>query len=142
MVGARSTTVLSVQQIFTSLNFFLFSHFLQSGLTQKVKESTISLKEAETAMTAFIRKYTVPGMSPLCGNSVYMDKRFLEKYMPRFSDQLHYRIIDVSTVKELCRRWYPETYQKATPKAGGHRALADIKESIEEHKFYRINIFK
>ncbi|CAJ0955163.1 unnamed protein product [Ranitomeya imitator] len=76
------------------------------------------------------------------GNSVHVDKAFLNKYMPQFMRHLHYRIVDVSTVKELCRRWYPADYERAPMKAASHRALDDIRESIKELHFYRQNVFK
>ncbi|XP_008576052.1 PREDICTED: oligoribonuclease, mitochondrial [Galeopterus variegatus] len=115
---------------------------LQSGLTKAVKESTITLQQAEYEFLSFVRQQTPPGLCPLAGNSVHADKKFLDKYMPQFMKHLHYRIIDVSTVKELCRRWYPEEYEFAPKKAASHRALDDISESIKELQFYRNNIFK
>ncbi|KAL2076874.1 hypothetical protein ACEWY4_027521 [Coilia grayii] len=118
------------------------THHGNSGLTQAVRDSKISLQDAEREFLSFIQKYTPPRQCPLAGNSVHADKRFLDKYMPQFMSQLHYRIVDVSTVKELCRRWYPEEYRKAPSKRGSHRALDDIRESIKELKFYRQAIFK
>ncbi|XP_058050358.1 oligoribonuclease, mitochondrial isoform X2 [Ahaetulla prasina] len=117
-------------------------HHGKSGLTKAVKESTISLRQAEYEFLSFIRQQTPPGLCPLAGNSVHADKKFLDKYMPQFMKHLHYRIIDVSTVKELCRRWYPEDYEIAPKKSASHRALDDIRESIKELQFYRNNIFK
>ncbi|MBN3293785.1 ORN protein, partial [Polypterus senegalus] len=78
----------------------------------------------------------------LAGNSVHADKKFLDKYMPQFMYHLHYRIIDVSTIKELCRRWFPEEYKQAPRKKASHRALDDIHESIKELQFYRRSVFK
>ena len=117
-------------------------HHGKSGLTEEVLQSTISLSNAEEIICSFVRKHTEKGISPLAGNSVHVDKKFLEKQMPNFMSHLHYRIIDVSTVKELCRRWHPEEYAKCTKKKTLHRALEDIKESIEELRFYRNAIFK
>ncbi|XP_075047708.1 oligoribonuclease, mitochondrial [Mixophyes fleayi] len=117
-------------------------HHGKSGLTQAVRDSKISLPQAEYEFLSFIRQYTPPGLCPLAGNSVHVDKVFLNKYMPQFMRHLHYRIIDVSTVKELCRRWYPVDYERAPKKAASHRALDDISESIKELQFYRENIFK
>ena len=79
--------------------------------------------------------------APLCGNSIATDRTFLSKYMPRLDDHLHYRMVDVSTIKELARRWYPRTYFNAPAKAGGHRALADIIDSITELRYYREAVF-
>uniref|UniRef100_A0ACB8EYJ3 Oligoribonuclease, mitochondrial n=1 Tax=Sphaerodactylus townsendi TaxID=933632 RepID=A0ACB8EYJ3_9SAUR len=115
---------------------------LQSGLTKAVKESTISLRQAEYEFLSFVRQQTPPGLCPLAGNSVHADKKFLDKHMPQFMKHLHYRIIDVSTIKELCRRWFPEDYEFAPKKAASHRALDDIRESIKELQFYRNSIFK
>uniref|UniRef100_A0A8C7YHT9 Oligoribonuclease, mitochondrial n=1 Tax=Oryzias sinensis TaxID=183150 RepID=A0A8C7YHT9_9TELE len=117
-------------------------HHGKSGLTQAVRESKISLQQAEYEFLSFIRQHTPPGQCPLAGNSVHADKKFLEKYMPQLMHHLHYRIIDVSTIKELCRRWFPEEYKMVPYKKASHRALDDIQESIKELKFYRANIFK
>ncbi|KAM5131900.1 oligoribonuclease, mitochondrial-like [Mantella aurantiaca] len=117
-------------------------HHGKSGLTQAVRDSKISLPQAEYEFLSFIRQNTPPGVCPLAGNSVHVDKVFLNKYMPQFIRHLHYRIVDVSTIKELCRRWYPVEYEYAPKKASSHRALDDIRESIKELQFYRENIFK
>lgn len=93
-------------------------------------------------MLAFIEKHVAENCSPLAGNSVYMDRLFLTKYMPRIHNYLHYRIIDVSTVKELCRRWKPDVYKQAPAKQYNHRSLTDVLESIEELRFYRRNFLK
>ncbi|XP_066914734.1 oligoribonuclease, mitochondrial-like [Clytia hemisphaerica] len=114
----------------------------ESGLTQSVKDSHISLQECERRMIEFIKKHTVKGKNCLAGNSVHADKEFLKKYMPNFMEHLHYRIIDVSTVKELTRRWYPKEFGSAPRKTFSHRALQDIKESIEELRYYRKSVFK
>ncbi|XP_073416816.1 oligoribonuclease, mitochondrial isoform X2 [Dendrobates tinctorius] len=118
------------------------NHHGKSGLTQAVRDSKISLAQAEYEFLSFVRKHTPPGICPLAGNSVHVDKAFLNKYMPQFMRHLHYRIIDVSTVKELCRRWYPADYERAPMKAASHRALDDIRESIKELHFYRQHVFK
>ncbi|XP_069081030.1 oligoribonuclease, mitochondrial isoform X3 [Pleurodeles waltl] len=117
-------------------------HHGKSGLTQAVRESKIALQQAEYEFLSFVRQHTRPGLCPLAGNSVHADKKFLDKYMPQFMKHLHYRIIDVSTVKELCRRWYPDDYEHAPKKKATHRALDDITESIKELQFYRDHIFQ
>ena len=99
-------------------------------------------QEAEQQVLEFVRRLTPPGVCPLAGNSVGMDKRFIDRYMPQLAAHLHYRIVDVSTVKELCKRWYTDTVKHAPAKKLSHRALDDIEESIEELKFYKSNIFK
>ncbi len=116
------------------------THHGASGLTAAVKASTISLAEAEAQTLAFLEPLTASGTSPLCGNSIWQDRRFISRYMPKLDAFLHYRMIDVSTVKELTRRWYPET--NAPAKGESHRALDDIRESIAELKFYRGAVFK
>ncbi|XP_078282787.1 small fragment nuclease [Rhinoraja longicauda] len=117
-------------------------HHGKSGLTQAVKDSKISLQQAEYEFLSFVRQQTNPGLCPLAGNSVHADKKFLDKYMPQFMKHLHYRIIDVSTIKELCRRWHPDEYEAAPKKKASHRALDDIRESIKELQFYKMHVFK
>ena len=115
----------------------------KSGLLGAIKETTTTLEEAASATLAFLKEHIVePGTVPLCGNSIGTDRRFLAARMPEVEAFLHYRSVDVSTVKELARRWYPDAYNNAPKKAGGHRALEDIKESIGELKYYRATIFK
>lgn len=106
-----------------------------------MKASKIDIKEAERLMVDFLQKNQIPaGKCPLAGNSIHMDRLFLNKYMPVFTNHLHYRIIDVSSIKELSKRWYPGL--KIPNKMNSHRALDDIKESINELKFYRLSVFK
>jgi len=111
-----------------------------SGLVDRVKHSKISAAEAEQTTLEFIRKYCPPKTSPLCGNSVGQDRKFLEKYMPELSDYLHYRNIDVTSVKELIRRWYPDG-PKPPRKSDSHLASIDIRESLDELIFYRKHYF-
>ena len=111
-------------------------------LAALVKASTVTEQEAEKQVIEFVSKHVAQGKGLLSGNTVHADKRFLEAYMPNFMKYLHYRILDVSTVKEICSRWYPEDFAKAPPKANKHRALDDIEASITELKFYRESIFK
>ena len=112
----------------------------KSGLWQKVLASKVSLAEAEAQTLAFIKRFVGPRESPLCGNSIWQDRRFIARYMPLVDAHLHYRLIDVSTVKELTRRWYGDEV-KYTKEKGLHRALDDIRESVDELKFYRQHIF-
>jgi len=111
-----------------------------SGLLDQVRSSSVSLEQAEAAVLGFVREHCEPERALLCGNSVWQDRRFLERYMPELVRYLHYRIIDVSTVKELCRRWYGSR-GKAPDKAEHHRALDDIRESIAELRWYRDELF-
>lgn len=108
----------------------------RSGLWQRVLEAKATLAEAEAESLAFVAAHVEKGVAPLCGNSVWKDKVFLEKYMPAFVGHLHYRIVDVSTLKELVRRWYPASFH-APKKKEVHRALDDIRESIEELRWYK-----
>lgn len=105
-------------------------------------KSQIDKEEAETRVLDFLKDYVSEKASPLAGNSVYMDRLFLKKEMPKVDEFLHYRIIDVSSIKELCRRWNPTLYEKIPKKNFAHRSLADIRESVEELKFYKDNFFK
>jgi oligoribonuclease len=114
--------------------------FGKSGLLELVRASGISRAAAEARTLEFLREYVTPGTSPLCGNSVHNDRNFLQRQMPGLHDFCHYRNIDVSTVKELVRRWYPDRF-RAPPKTGDHRAMADIRESVAELRHYREQVF-
>ena len=113
-----------------------------SGLTEEVRASTVSLAEAEERVLAYVREH-VPDVrgAPLCGNSIATDRGFLARDMPTLDAHLHYRMIDVSSIKELCRRWYPRIYFNQPEKGLAHRALADIRESIRELAYYRRTAF-
>lgn len=113
----------------------------KSGLIDEVKKSDMTLKRAEQLTLDFIKHYCLPQSAPLCGNAVHHDRRFLVKYMPRLHEYLHYRHIDVSTIKTLVTHWYPKS-KDVFKKRDTHRALDDIRESIEELRFYRKNFFK
>ena len=113
-----------------------------SGLTDEVLASTVTLQEAEQRVLAYIKEWVPePKKAPLCGNSIGTDRGFLTRDMAELDDWLHYRMVDVSSVKELARRWYPRVYFNAPKKGGGHRALADILESVQELKYYRAAMF-
>lgn len=114
----------------------------RSGLTEEVRRSTVSLAEAEKLVLDYIREH-VPeaGTAPLAGNSISTDRAFLARDMPELDTYLHYRMVDVSSIKELCRRWYPKIYFGQPEKGLSHRALADIKESIRELRYYRRTVF-
>ena len=130
----RSTEEMSTMEAWS------LKHHTQSGLLKRVHESNISLQNAEKLTMQFLSKWVKTGEAPLCGNSVHIDRRFLRKEMPLLEHFLHYHIIDVSSVKQLARRWYPN--QKEPEKKREHLALADIRESVEELRWYRDNIFK
>lgn len=114
-------------------------HHGDSGLTAAVKASTVSLVDAEAQTLAFIAQHCGPRQAPLCGNTIWQDRRFLLRHMPTLEAHLHYRLVDVSTIKELARRWYPKL--EAPKKSESHRALDDIRESIAELRFYRERLF-
>lgn len=113
----------------------------KSGLTERCRNSTVSLAEAEQLTLAFLRQYVPAGKSPMCGNSIGQDRRFLVEYAPELEAFFHYRNLDVSTVKELARRWAPEVL-KQVQKQGSHLALDDIRDSIGELVTYRTHFFK
>lgn len=118
------------------------SHHGASGLIDRVRASTVTEAEAEAAVLAFLCAHCPERTAPLAGNSIHQDRRFLRRYMPRVDAHLHYRNVDVSTVKELARRWYPEVAAAAPDKASTHRAMDDIRESIAELRYYRANVFR
>ncbi|MFM2073607.1 MAG: oligoribonuclease [Actinomycetota bacterium] len=114
----------------------------KSGLLDSIRASTITLEEAGAATLEFIKAHVKEARKvPLCGNSIGMDRRFLDCYLPEIENWLHYRSIDVSSVKELVRRWYPAVNSSRPYKQGSHRALDDIRESVSELKFYREHVF-
>jgi oligoribonuclease len=114
----------------------------KSGLTEAVRAATTSLTAAEDMVLEYVTTFVPePRSAPLCGNSIATDRGFLARYMPRLDTHLHYRMIDVSSIKELCRRWYPRVYFGQPSKGLAHRALADIRESIRELEYYRRTIF-
>ncbi|MFV2113659.1 oligoribonuclease [Micromonospora sp. LOL_025] len=114
----------------------------KSGLTDEVRRSTVTLAEAEEMVLDYVAGHVKdPRTAPLCGNSIATDRGFITRDMPRLDAHLHYRMIDVSSIKELCRRWYPRVYFGQPQKGLAHRALADIRESIRELEYYRRTVF-
>ncbi|SCL19761.1 oligoribonuclease [Micromonospora inyonensis] len=114
----------------------------KSGLTEEVRRSTVTLAEAEDMVLEYVASFVKePRTAPLCGNSIATDRGFLARDMARLDGHLHYRMIDVSSIKELCRRWYPRVYFGQPAKGLAHRALADIRESIRELEYYRRTLF-
>src|SRR5687767_3345867 len=114
----------------------------KSGLTEEVRRSTVTVLEAEDMIMEYITQWVPdPRSAPLCGNSIATDRGFVARDMPRLDAHLHYRMIDVSSIKELCRRWYPWVYFGQPAKGLAHRALADIRESIRELEYYRRTVF-
>ncbi|AWB56352.1 MULTISPECIES: oligoribonuclease [unclassified Colwellia] len=136
--------VLAIHQsddVLNNMNEWCIEHHGQSGLTQRCRESTTSIEQASAETLAFIKPYVTKGKSPMCGNSIGQDRRFINKYMLEFEDYFHYRNLDVSTIKELARRWKPEVLDKVV-KTGAHLAMDDIRESIAELKVYQQHFFK
>ena len=113
----------------------------RSGLIDKVRASTVTEDEASAQMISFLRQYVPAGKSPMCGNSICQDRRFMARHMPQLEQFFHYRNVDVSTIKELCRRWKPELIS-GFKKHQMHTALADIRESVEELRYYREHFIK
>ena len=128
------------QEVLEGMDEWNTQHHTQSGLLQEVIESEVSLQEAEAVTYDFVSRYVPIHKSPLCGNTIWQDRRFLAKYMPTLEHYMHYRVLDVSTVKELARRWYP-SLEDAVTKDSNHRAMDDIRESINELRVYRERLF-
>jgi oligoribonuclease len=124
-----------------AMNDFVTQMHTDSGLITEIPNG-ITVEAAEDAILAYLETTgTIPGKSPLAGNSVSVDRNFIARDMPRLTEYLHYRTVDVSSIKELARRWFPKIYFAAPAKTGNHRALGDIQDSIEELKYYRTAIF-
>jgi len=127
-------------ELFQKMDHWNQEHHTKSGLWQAVLDSRVTVKEAEDAILEFFKIHLAPRQSPLCGNSIAQDRMFIMNYMSRVNEYLHYRMIDVSTIKELVKRWYPQG-PAAPAKTNQHRALDDIRESINELRFYREQFF-
>jgi oligoribonuclease len=129
-------------EILAAMDDWNTKHHGTSGLTQRVRESQVDDADAEAQTIAFINAHVSSRERPvLAGNSIHQDRRFIRRYMPVLEKRLHYRMVDVSTIKELARRWYPQVIAKQRPKRDTHRALDDIRESIDELRFYREHVF-
>jgi oligoribonuclease len=120
---------------------FVRTMHTKSGLLTAMEESTTDLATAGARTLAYVKQHVPERNAPVCGNSIGVDRRFLDRYLPELDQYLHYRSIDVSSIKELCRRWYPAIYRKRPSKNETHRALDDIRESIEELRYYRGTMF-
>ena len=125
-----------------SMNDVVQEMHANSGLTEEIRASKVTVEEAEKAVLDYVREHVAqPGTAPLAGNSIATDRKFISRDMPALDEFLHYRMIDVSSIKELCRRWYPRIYFGQPDKGMAHRALADIIESIKELRYYRATAF-
>lgn len=130
-------------EVLELMDDFVRDMHTRSGLLTAIAASTTTLEEAGAATLAFVKEHVPEAATvPLCGNSIGTDRRFLAAYLPEIEDHLHYRSVDVSTIKELARRWYPGVITRAPRKTGGHRALDDIRESVAELRYYREAMFK
>ena len=118
------------------------THHSASGLVDRVRQSEVRTVEAEAQTLAFVEKYVERGTAPLCGNTIWQDRRFVERYMPGLARYLHYRMIDVSSLKALAQRWYGDSAVFNKPREGAHDALVDIQNSIAELKHYRDTLFR
>jgi oligoribonuclease len=116
---------------------FVRAMHTKSKLLPEIEASTLSLADAGAQVLEYVRSHVAEGTAPLCGNSIGVDRRFLDRHLPELDKFLHYRSVDVSSFKELCRRWYPAVYKKRPDKTETHRALADVRESIAELQYYR-----
>jgi oligoribonuclease len=130
------------EEFLLKMDPFVVEMHTRSGLLDQIRASTITLEEAGAETLAFIREHVPEARTvPLCGNSIGTDRRFLAAYLPEIEEYLHYRSVDVSSIKELARRWYPEVLTQRGWKAGAHRALDDIRESVSELQLYRDLVF-
>ena len=129
-------------EVLDRMGDFVRAMHTKSGLLEAIGTSTTTLAEASEATMAFLREHIDEARTvPLCGNSIGTARRFLLRWLPEIEEFLHYRSIDVSTIKELARRWHPEVFKSAPDKAGGHRAMDDIRESVAELRHYRAALF-
>lgn len=128
--------------ILDSMDAWNTTHHGESGLTDRVRQSSVTEAEAEDQTIRFLEQYMDARSAPLAGNSIHQDRRFISRYMKDLDTFLHYRMIDVSTIKELAKRWFPDVLSRAPRKRNSHRALDDIRESIDELRFYRRRVFR
>ena len=129
-------------EVLNRMGDFVRAMHTKSGLLEAIETSTTTLAEASEATMTFLREHIDEARTvPLCGNSIGTDRRFLLRWLPEIEEFLHYRSIDVSTIKELARRWHPDVLKSAPDKAGGHRAMDDIRESVAELRHYRAALF-
>eukprot|EP01026_Neomeris_dumetosa_P063141 TRINITY_DN5993_c0_g1_i1.p1 TRINITY_DN5993_c0_g1~~TRINITY_DN5993_c0_g1_i1.p1 ORF type:complete len:323 (-),score=21.90 TRINITY_DN5993_c0_g1_i1:273-1190(-) len=142
VIQGPNIVVYHEDEVIKSMNEWCVQHHYASGLVQRVKQSKTSMEEAEKQVLQFLKSYIGPQQAQLAGNSVHVDKTFLTKCMPQIVDYLNYRIVDVSTLKELCRRWYPQVYAEMPKKRSQHLAMDDIIQSVKELAYYRQVMFK
>lgn len=143
VVEGPDLVVAAPPEVLAAMNDHVVQMHTKSGLLEAIRASRLTVAEAEAEALAFVRAHVPDARSaPLAGNTVHADRAFLARFMPTLEQHLHYRNVDVSTLKELAKRWRPEVLSAAPTKAGGHRALADIRESIVELRHYRDALFR
>ena len=143
IVQGEEFTINHPEEILEEMNDWCKINHGKSGLTAAVRSSQLTLAEAEARTLEFIQRHVPePGAAQIAGNSVHMDVAFMRRHMPRIIDYLHYRLVDVSSIGEVCRRWYPRVYGRAPKKTAKHTAMSDIRESIDQLKYYKRTIFK
>lgn len=128
--------------VYQNMNEWCIKHHNESGLIDRCKESNVKPDQAEGIILSFLKENIPERQCPLAGNTIYMDRMFIRKYFPSVDEYLHYRIIDVSTIKELAKRWNPDVLDAAPKKTFAHRSLEDIRESISELQYYKEHLFK
>ncbi len=136
-----SLVIYQPEENLTNMHQWVLEQHTKSGLLDRVRASTITLEQAQEQTLAFLREYCEPDTSPLCGNSVWNDRAFLQVYMPKIAKFLYYRMIDVTAFKEIIMRWYPDSPHKEYKKEDKHRALEDIRESVAELRHFRKYFF-
>lgn len=140
--ATESLPIHQPEEVLHRMNEWNRRHHGDSGLLERVRRSAYDEQAAEAEVLACVRRHCAPQAAPLAGNTVHQDRRFLAHWMPRLDETLHYRIVDVSTVKELVRRWAPDVFAHRPAKKSAHRALEDIHESIEELRYYHEKVFR
>ncbi|GBF94932.1 RNA exonuclease [Raphidocelis subcapitata] len=142
VVEGPSIAIHHGEDVIDSMNDWCKEHHGKSGLTERVRESTVSLEEAEVQVLEFVAAHTDYQTAQLAGNSVHVDRAFLMRRMPRLLEHLHYRIVDVSSIAEVARRWSPKLARSAPRKKAAHTAMSDIRESLEELRYYKEKLFR
>ena len=135
-----SLAIRQPEELLSSMDEWNSEHHVSSGLLERIEREGVEEREAEALSLQFIERHVERNQAPLCGNTIWQDRRFLSRYMPTLESYLHYRVIDVSSIKELARRWKPELVDGFVKEAK-HTALSDIRESIEELRYYKKNFF-
>lgn len=142
LIEGPDIAIYQPDEVLSSMNAWCIENHGKSGLTQRCRDSSVGLEQAEQQVMDFLQEHAGQGSAILAGNSVHVDMAFLKRRMPRLAAHLHYRIVDVSTIKELAKRWYPRQFCLAPRKVFAHTAMSDVRESIEELRYYRQAVFK